>query len=352
MTELSIVVPTYNEADNITLVFEGLAKVLEGRQWELIVVDDNSPDGTADLVRGLARSWPNVRCLQRMLDRGTSSAVHWGVQASHGDVVVVMDGDMRDDPALVPSMLDALKEGVDIASGCQPLAPGIARRMVNLYLGRQLVDPLTGFFATSRTLLLRSIPRMQGDGFRVFFDLAHLNRKAIIREFASDARPSRHISPIRQRNILWALLCDAISKLLGGLVPPRLVSFVGVGVIGSIVHFSMLYACLAGGAAFWLSQALATIVAMVFNFTINNLLTYPTATLRNASYYQGLVLYSIIASFGIVANVSTAQLTYEHFKGHTFIAACMGIFIDVIWRFVVSNRLIWGRSSVFRKART
>ncbi|MGH6644308.1 MAG: hypothetical protein ACRED3_16600, partial [Bradyrhizobium sp.] len=69
----------------------------------------------------------------------------------------------------------------------------------------------------------------------------------------------------------------------------------------------------------------------------------------SGSYYKGLLLYSVIASFGIVANVSTAQLTYEHFKGHTFIAACMGIFIDVIWRFVVSNRLIWGRSSVFRK---
>lgn len=352
MTQLSIIVPTYNEAGNITLVLEGLANALEGRHWELIVVDDNSPDGTADLVREIARKWPNVRCLQRILDRGSSSAVHWGVQAAHGDIVVVMDGDLRDDPALIPVMLDALEEDTDIASACRTLAPGIGRRMVNLYLGRQLVDPLTGFFATSRTFFLRSIPRMQGDGFRVFFDLAHLNRKAIIKEFASDARPSRYVLPLRPRNILWALLCDVISKLAGGLVPPRLVSFVGVGIIGSTVHFSMLYACLAAGAAFWLSQALATIAAMVFNFTINNVLTYPTTTLRNASYYQGLLLYSLIASFGIVANVSTAQLTYEHFQGHTFIAACMGIFIDVIWRFVVSNRLIWGRSSVFRKART
>ena len=112
----------------------------------------------------------------------------------------------------------------------------------------------------------------------------------------------------------------------------------------------MLYASLAVGAAFWVSQALATITAMVFNFTINNILTYPTARLKSGNYYKGLLLYTVIASFGIVANVSTAQLTYVHFRGHTFVAACMGIFIDVIWRFVVSNRLIWGRSSMFRKA--
>lgn len=350
MTELSIVVPTYNEAGNVALVLEGLTKALGARSWELIVVDDNSPDGTADIVRDFARARPNVRCLQRIQDRGASSAVHWGVQAAHGDVVVVMDGDLRDDPALIPGMLDALQQGSDIASGARAPSPGIGNRMVNLYLGRQLADPLTGFFATSRTLFLRSVPRMQGDGFRVFFDLVHLNRKASIKELTSDMQRSPHVPPVRQRHILWALLCDVISKLVGGLVPPRLVSFVGVGVIGSSVHFSMLYACLAGGAAFWLSQALATVTAMVFNFTINNILTYPTTRLRNASYYKGLLLYSIIASFGIVANVSTAQLTYELFKGHTFVAACMGIFIDVIWRFVVSNRLIWGRSSVFRKA--
>lgn len=350
MTELSIVVPTYNEAANIGFVIEGVAAALGDRAWEVIVVDDNSPDGTADIVRRLAQDRTNVRCLQRIQDRGTSSAVHWGVQAAHGEVVVVMDGDMRHDPTLIPSMLDALKQGSDIASGAGAQSANQANRLINLYLRRDLADPLTGFFATSRAFFLRSISRMQGDGFRVFFDLVHLNRQATVRELASNVRAPIGGRAIRQTHILWALLCDVISKLAGGLAPPRLVSFVGVGVIGSSVHFSMLYACLAAGAVFWVSQALATITAMVFNFTINNILTYPTTRLRSGNYYKGLLLYSVIASFGIVANVSTAQLAYVHFKGHTFIAACTGIFIDVIWRFVVSNRLIWGRSSVFRKA--
>ncbi len=91
-----------------------------------------------------------------------------------------------------------------------------------------------------------------------------------------------------QRHILWALLCDVISKLAGGLVPPRLVSFVGVGLIGSsraLLHASMPAWRL--GSAFWLSQALATVTAMVFNFTINNILTYPTTRLSERRLLQG-----------------------------------------------------------------
>jgi len=102
---------------------------------------------------------------------------------------------------------------------------------------------------------------------------------------------------------------------------------------------------------FWLSQAIATVVAMVFNFAINNVLTYFADRLRGAAFYKGLLLYSIIASVGIVANVSTAQITYLRFEGHTFVAASMGLVIDIMWRFVVSNRLIWGRSSILRKGR-
>jgi dolichol-phosphate mannosyltransferase len=222
-------------------------------------------------------------------------------------------------------------------------------RLLNFYLGVRLTDPLTGFFATSRALFLRSIPRMQADGFKIFFDLIYYNRDAAIKELALDFRSRQHGASKLQLYVVWLLLCDMISKLSRGLAPPRLVSFVGVGVIGSTVHFSVLYTSLATGAVFWVSQAIATVLAMIFNFTLNNILTYSDDRLVGADFYKGLLLYSVIASFGIVANVSTAELTYELFKVHTFLAASVGIFIDIIWRFVVSNRLIWGNLSIFRK---
>ena len=119
---ISIVVPTYNEARNVSMLHDGLAHALAGRSWELIVVDDDSPDGTADVVRRLGLQRDNVRCLQRVQERGLCSAVQWGVQAAHGDIVVVMDGDLQHDPALIPRMLEELQGGADIVSGSRFLA--------------------------------------------------------------------------------------------------------------------------------------------------------------------------------------------------------------------------------------
>lgn len=364
MTLVSIVVPTYNEARNISTLHERLAATLHDKSWELIVVDDDSPDGTADEARRLAQKYGNVRCLQRLQDRGLCSAVQWGVQAAHGDIVVVMDGDLQHDPALIPMMLDELQDGCNfvagsrflsgrpvkgLTSGLRNILSVYGNKLINLYLGVRLTDPLTGFFATSRVLFLRSIPRMQADGFKVFFDLLYHNKGATVKELPFDFRAREHGESKLQLNVIWLLLCDMVSKLTRGLIPPRLVSFVGVGLIGSTVHFSFLYASLAAGAVFWLAQTIATVTAMIFNFTFNNILTYSADRLRKDRFYKGLLLYSFIASFGIVANVSSAQLTYEHFKVHTFLAASVGIFIDVIWRFVVSNRLIWGQSSILRR---
>ena len=365
MTAVSIIVPTYNEAKNLAALYAGVAGALRDISWEIVFVDDNSPDGTADIARDLARQHDNVRCIQRIQERGLCSAVQWGVQAAHGDVVVVMDGDLQHDPGLIPRMIEELGKGQDIVSGSRFLSGSRAgglpselrnslsvygNKLINLYLGIRLTDPLTGFFATTRALFLRSIPRMQADGFKVFFDLIYYNRKAAIKELPLDFRARQHGSSKLELYVIWLLLCDMISKLSRGLAPPRLVSFVGVGLIGSSVHFSVLYTSLSAGAVFWVSQAIATVMAMIFNFTLNNILTYTDHRLVGATFYKGLLLYSFIASFGIVANVSTAQLTYELFQFHTFLAACMGILIDIVWRFVISNRLIWGNSSIFKKA--
>jgi dolichol-phosphate mannosyltransferase len=362
---VSVVVPTYNEARNIPMIYDALAHALAGRSWELVVVDDDSPDGTGDTVRALGRQHDNVRCIQRVQERGLCSAVHWGVQAAHGEVIVVMDGALQHEPALIPKMLEALQTGHDIVAGSRFLEGAAEKglsdrrrrlsdwgnRLTNRFLGTALSDPLTGFFATSRRLFLDSIPLMQADGFKVFFDLVYHNRNVTIRELPFEFQRRQHGQSKLQLYVLWLLACDILSKLSRGMLPPRLISFVGVGLIGSIFHFSVLYACMGLGSVFWLAQAIATVVAMVFNFTINNVLTYSDDRLRGKAFYKGLLLYSLIASVGIVANVSTAQITYMRLQGHTFIAATTGLVIDVIWRFVVSNRLIWGRSSILRKSR-
>ena len=364
-TSISVVIPTYNESRNIEALYDTLRKALDGHTWELIVVDDHSPDRTSDVVRRMGESHGNVRCIERVQDRGLASAVQWGAQAAHGETIVVMDGDLQHDAFLIPLMCEELRKGSDIVAASRFLGGGEVEglssdarrqlsawgnRLANIFLGRRLSDPLTGYFATSRKLFLKSIPRMNADGFKIFFDLLFYNRAAAVREVAFDFQPRLHGESKLQFFVLWLLVCDMASKLTLGLIPPKLVSFMSVGFIGFSVHFSILYAVLGAGSEFWVAQTVATVCAMTFNFTINNILTYSTNQLRGLAFFKGLLLYSAIASFGIAANVSTAQLTYSHYKSYVWLAALVGIVIDIVWRFVMSSRVIWGRGSLVRPA--
>jgi dolichol-phosphate mannosyltransferase len=191
---LSIVVPTLNEVDNVRPLLAALATALAGRSWEVLFVDDNSPDGTADLVASIGASNPQVRCLRRVGRRGLSSACLEGFQATNAPFVAVMDGDLQHDERLLPAMLTMIEAGgIDLVVGSR-YAPGgsvgdfaatrlglsrlgtwAARRLLGLPLG----DPLSGFFMLRRDLLTPALlDRLSGQGFKLLLDL-----------FASSDRP-------------------------------------------------------------------------------------------------------------------------------------------------------------------
>lgn len=109
--DLTIVVPTFNERDNIRELVTRLDSALADARWEVIFVDDDSPDGTADIVREIARSDLRVRCLQRIGRRGLSSAVIEGMMASAAPFIAVMDGDLQHDEKQLPLMLNDLRDG-------------------------------------------------------------------------------------------------------------------------------------------------------------------------------------------------------------------------------------------------
>jgi dolichol-phosphate mannosyltransferase len=127
MTELCIVVPTFNERGNVRLLLAALEETLAGIDWEAIFVDDDSPDGTADEVRAVAREDRRVRCLQRVGRRGLASACVEGMMASAAPYLAVLDADMQHDETLLPAMLRLLREdGVDLVVGSRYVA-GAAR---------------------------------------------------------------------------------------------------------------------------------------------------------------------------------------------------------------------------------
>ncbi|MFN7026073.1 MAG: glycosyltransferase, partial [Pseudorhizobium sp.] len=183
--ELSVIVPTFNEAANVHLVIDALHRSLSGIFWEVIFVDDDSPDGTADRVRGIADRDARVRCVRRLGRRGLAGASIEGMLSSSAPVVVIMDGDLQHDESLLPEMLRRIQSGDDLVIASRfcdvPGAAGsagdglsstrlagsrLATRLARTLLNIDVSDPMSGFFAMRRPAFEALAPRLSTQGFK------------------------------------------------------------------------------------------------------------------------------------------------------------------------------------------
>jgi dolichol-phosphate mannosyltransferase len=178
--ELSIVVPCYKERPNVRPMVDRVAAALPGVAWEIIFVDDDSPDGTAEAARAIARVDPRVRCIRRIGRRGLSSAVIEGALSSSADFVAVMDGDLQHDQTVLPTMLAQLRgDAADMVIGSRHVLGGssaglssaMRHRISNAgtsaaqyFLPRRVTDPMSGFFMMPRARFERIAPRLSGPG--------------------------------------------------------------------------------------------------------------------------------------------------------------------------------------------
>lgn len=190
---ISVIVPTYNERDNIRILIERLERSLAGAPHEVVVVDDNSPDGTAPEVERLAKRLHSLRLVKRERKRGLTGAIAAGAAAAEGDVVVVMDADLSHPPEKVPLLASALK-GCDIAIGSRLTKGGAVaswpfhRKLVSrgadflarLLLGVRVSDPLSGFFAVRKTVFRKT--RFRAKGYKLLLNILADNPHLRVRE--------------------------------------------------------------------------------------------------------------------------------------------------------------------------
>src|SRR3989442_14113271 len=186
----SVIVPTYNEAASLPLLVGRLAPAMRDREWELIVVDDGSPDGTAEVAEKLGATQP-VRVVRRAGKAGLASAVIAGFKEARGDILVVMDADLSHPPEVVPALVKAIDDGADLAVGSRYIAGGgvkdwpLRRQMVSrvaCLMGNVLVpvrDATSGFFAVRRTAL--DGVHLNAIGFKIGFEvIARAKTKRIV----------------------------------------------------------------------------------------------------------------------------------------------------------------------------
>lgn len=359
--ELTVVLPTYNERGNVPLVIAALRKALEGVAWEVIFVDDNSPDGTAAAARAIAAEDPRIRVIRRVGRRGLSGACVEGMLASSAPFVAVMDADMQHDETLLPRMLAALRsgevdlavasrkvEGGDIGEGLSAIrkagsnfANALARKLLKVTLS----DPMSGFFMLRREVVDELAPRLSAQGFKILLDIVASGEGRLrIRELPFVFRERQVGESKLDTLVTLDYLGLLVSKYLGDMVSVRFLMFSLVGASGVLVHLVALRACLlALELDFNQAQMVATVVAMTTNFFFNNQLTYRDRRLTGLAMLRGLVTFYAVCSVGVLANVGVANLIYEN-EPVWWIAGAAGAVMGAVWNYAASSVLTWRKS--------
>ena len=359
--DLSIVVPTFNESKNIRELIARLERTLPDIRWELVFVDDNSADGTHRLVREIARRDPRVRCLQRIGRRGLSSACIEGIFATAAPTIAVMDADLQHDERILPSLYEQIhKNGADVAIGTRYADGGstgpwdkrrasfsrLATRASNVVLKQKVSDPMSGFFMLRREVVENCVTKLSAVGFKILLDiLASTKTPLRIAEVPYTFRDRFAGESKLDEMVVWEYAMLLADKTIGRFVPVRFVMFSVIGGLGVFVHLAILTVLLnVLSLGFTLGQSIATCAAMVFNFAINNLLTYRDRRLRGASWFKGLLTFMAACSIGALANVGIARYLFVN-KTQWILAALAGVMVGAVWNYAVTQLYTWTKKS-------
>jgi dolichol-phosphate mannosyltransferase len=355
---LSIIVPTFNERDNIPVLIGKLEDALKELAWEVIFVDDNSGDKTSEVVRKIAARKPNVRCLLRIGRRGLSGACIEGMLSSSAPFVAVMDADCQHDETCLVKMLEILeKDKADLAVGSR-YATGsktgdfskirlagsrISTLLAKSMLGIELSDPMSGFFMIKREKLTPLVPQLSSQGFKILLDIVASARGQLrIAEIAFVFGTRAHGQSKMDSLVAMDLLGLLVAKFTHNFLPVRFLYFLLIGSLSLIVHLLILKIELQVlNVGFIKAHAFAAFLSAASNFFINNQFTYQSHRLKGAKkLLRGLRRSYTYGSLGIFVNVATASITYQAIPVW-WLAASVGAIMGFMWNYFMSLGFIW-----------
>jgi dolichol-phosphate mannosyltransferase len=355
--ELTVVVPAFNERANVPLLVARLHRTLDGVDWEVIFVDDNSPDGTTAAVRALGESDARVRCIRRIGRRGLAGACIEGMLASQARYVAVMDADLQHDESVLTDMLAQLRGNtVDLAVASRYVSTGsaeglagrranysrwstgLARRLLNV----ELSDPMSGFFMMRRAAFEELAPALSSQGFKILLDIVATSRGTLrLAEVPYVFRERQHGESKLDARIVLDFFALVMAKLTDDAVSLRFLMFCCVGLTGVVIHMAALAVAVdLGGLAFATAQTVATVAAIAWNFALNNALTYRDQRLAGWSFISGLLRFEVICAIGAISNVGIATWIYGY-DPRWWLAGLGGALMGAVWNYVVSAAFVW-----------
>jgi len=363
--ELSVIVPTYNEAANVIPLYQEISRNLSNVNFEVVFVDDDSQDGTVENINQLIERYDNVRLIRRLNKRGLSSACIDGFASSNANYFAVIDADLQHDPEVLMTMLDAVhKDDLDIAvasrfannstiqglSATREKISKLGNYIASFITGAKLSDPLSGFFMIHHRILDKIIHKLSGKGFKILLDIFSSCKLSRI-------KPSYVEIPItfRKRHsgeskldslVMLEFLMLLLDKIVGRYIPVRFIMFVLVGLSGLVLHIMLLALMLKFGMfPFSLAQTLATVLVMTSNFFINNAFTYRDQRLKGKKVIGGLLSFYLACSLGAFINITVASFLYN--KGIVWVlAGFVGCIIGAVWNYAITSYTTWSNKNV------
>lgn len=359
-SELTLVIPTYNEYDNIHTLIDSIDRVLKDYKWEIIFVDDDSPDGTAGLVREISHGDLRVRCIQRLKRRGLASACIEGILASSSPYIAVMDADLQHDETILPEMLKSIMQdhtnlviATRYSSGGStgelvPWRAWISRqgtKFLQLFLKQRVSDPMSGFFMLRRTFFEKIMRKLSGKGFKILLDIIMTAGEDVsIRELPYKMRKRIHGTSKLDAKVIWDFFTLVMYKYSGTIIPYRFLSFATVGFTGIFVHLAILWTSYKYlDIEFIYSQIAATIIAMTTNYILNNELTFKENKLRGKDWFIGLLSFYAACTFGGMINVAVAGLLFER-SIHWWFSGTVGAVSGAVWNYAITTTFTWKSS--------
>jgi dolichol-phosphate mannosyltransferase len=355
--ELSIVVPTFNERENVPRLVDTQRAALPDVAWELIIVDDNSPDGTSETAKQIAATDSRIRCIRRVGRRGLAGACLEGILSSQARYVAVMDGDLQHDETLLLPMLALLRrdtanlvvatryaDGGSAAALSSQRARGsrLATRLAHHLLKLELSDPMSGFFMLSRELVEQIAPRLSTQGFKILLDIVVTAGDGLqIAELPFTFRQRLYGESKLDAGVALEYVGLLLAKATDDRISLRFTLFCLVGAIGIGVHFlTLIMGYDLFGLPFVWAQTLAMMVAIASNFVINNALTYRDRRLHGLTFFNGLLRFYLVSLAGLVSNIGVSDWLFVSAQ-KWWVAGLAGAVIGVVWNYVVASQFVW-----------
>lgn len=369
--KLTVVAPTYNESENVEPLIRALERALDGIDYEILISDDDSPDLTWARVEKIGWLDPRVRVLRRRNNRGLGKAVIDGFVAACGDAVACIAANLQHDPAILPTMLQHLQAGTDLVVGSRYVAGGGtvqwgrirrleswgATKLAQWLLRVNLKDPMSGYFMMRRDDFLRIHRTLDGNGFKILLEIAARLKPSTIREV-----PYTFGQRIAGKSILSAGIVAAYLRQLWHLsflenyLPTEFVKFALVGGSGLAVNLATM-SVIFGLSSWrdWRASALATLVATVSNYILNNLWTFRDRSHTGLTLVSRYLHYLFISLLGLgITTASYVGLTSGIYRivretGNTstmrdatlLLCQCAAILLGMWSNYALNRHITW-----------